>query len=217
MESTIQCHSYNNTVRDHVLGQLPAEAADGFEEHLYICDDCRAAVAQLEAAVTNLSSFLNINPLQKSEAPSGCIPHVVVVEDSLADVALIRATLRAHSAETSVSVANDGEEAIQLLQSLADARLEPDLILLDLNLPNRDGHEVLAFLRANPRLRTTPVAIFTSSDRPADVSKAYSMGADCYVLKGNDLDSFTHNVAAICSFWSSAGAALPASVAHAQR
>ena len=209
MQSTIECHNYHNTVRDHVLGQLPGEAADHFEEHLLLCEGCRNAVAQLEMAVTNLSSFLTINPLHKSDM-RGCIPQVVVVEDNLSDIALIKQTLRSHSAETNVTVANDGEEAIELLGSMANAGFEPDLILLDLNLPNRSGHDVLAFLRANPQLKTTPVAVFTSSDRPSDVKKAYSGGADCYVLKGNDLDSFTQSVTAICSFWSSAGAPLPA-------
>jgi CheY-like chemotaxis protein len=210
MQSTIECQNYPNTVRDHVLGQLPAEAADRFEEHLFLCDGCRSAVAHLEAAVTNLSSFLTIHPLHKSADSRGCIPQVVVIEDNLSDIALIQRTLREHSADTNVTVANDGEEAIQLLGSMAKAGFEPDLILLDLNLPNRDGHEVLAFLRSNPQLRATPVAIFTSSDRPGDVQKAYSMGADCYVLKGNDLDSFTESVTAICSFWSSAGTFMPA-------
>ncbi len=157
-----------------------------------------------------LSNFLTVNLQHKSADAQGCIPQVVIVEDNPADIALIQATLRGHSAETVTTVARDGEEAVQLLESMADRRLEPDLILLDLNLPNRDGHEVLAFLRAHARLRTTPVAIFTSSDRPEDRNKAYSMGADCYVLKGHDLDTFTQNVAAICSFWSTGGAALAA-------
>lgn len=208
MESTIQCNHYN-TVRDHVWGELPPETAEHFEEHLLLCDECRSAVAHLETAVMHLSSFLSINLPAKSQDTPGCIPQVLIVEDNLADIALIKATLRAHSANTNVCVAEDGDEAIRLLASMAYAGLEPDLILLDLNLPNRNGHEVLAYLRGNAKLKTTPVAIFTSSDRPADVKKAYSMGADCYVLKGNDLDSFTRNVAAICSFWSSAGAALP--------
>lgn len=207
MESILHCH-HHSTARDHVLGLLPAEAVNSFEEHLLLCEECRSAVGQVEGGVMHLSKFLDANLHRKSLDLRACIPQVVIVEDNPGDIALIQGTLRSHSAETATTVARDGEEAVELLESMADGGLEPDLILLDLNLPNRDGHEVLAFLRAHAKLRTTPVAIFTSSDRPEDRNKAYSMGADCYVLKGHDLDTFTQNVAAICSFWSSAGAAL---------
>lgn len=63
MQSTTECRNYHNTARDHVLGLLPAEAADHFEEHLFVCEKCRSVVAQLETAMTNLSRFLTTNPL----------------------------------------------------------------------------------------------------------------------------------------------------------
>jgi two-component system, chemotaxis family, response regulator Rcp1 len=126
---------------------------------------------------------------------------------------LIKQALREHSSKSTITVATDGEEAVQLLSSLGELHSGPALVMLDLNLPKRDGYQVLAFLRANPQLRTAPVAIFTSSERSVDVNKAFSLGAGCYVPKGNDLESFSRNVGAICSFWASAGAALPTAVA----
>lgn len=213
MELSIECQSCNSSIASHVLGQLPQDLSDRIEEHLLICEACRPGIDRFESAVKNLSVLVTGDPVGSSHDPDSYIPQVVVIEDNPADVTLIKRALQEHSSESSVTVATDGEEAVQLLGFMERLRSEPDLIMLDLNLPKRDGYQVLEFLRANPRLRTTPVAIFTSSDRPVDVNKAYSLGADCYVLKGHDLESFARNVGAICSFWSSAGATTPSAVA----
>jgi chemotaxis family two-component system response regulator Rcp1 len=213
LELSIECQNCNSAIASHVLGQLPVEISERIEEHLLVCEACRPSVDRFESAVKNLAVFVTADPLPKSHNAATYIPQVVVIEDNPADVTLIKTALREHLSESSVTVVTDGEEAVQLLGFMGRLRSEPDLVLLDLNLPKRDGYQVLEFLRANPQLRTTPVAIFTSSDRQVDVDKAYSMGADCYVLKGHDLESFARNVGAICSFWSSAGATVPAPVA----
>lgn len=209
MELSIECQNCNSAIASHILGQLPQDISDRIEEHLLICEACRPDVDRFESAVRDLSVLVTADPVPESKTDD-YIPKVIVVEDNPADVTLIKQALREHSSQSSVTVATDGEEAVQLLSFIDRLNSEPDLVMLDLNLPKRDGYQVLEFLRANPRLRTIPVAIFTSSDRPVDVNKAYSMGADCYVLKGQDLESFARNVGAICSFWSTAGADAPA-------
>lgn len=210
MELSIECQNCHSAIASHVLGQLPEEISERIEEHLLICEACRPSVDRFESAVKNLSVLVTAGSQEcLCRDTATYIPQVVVIEDNPADVTLIKQALQEHSSDSSVTVATDGEEAVQLLSFIGQLHTQPDLVMLDLNLPKRDGYQVLEFLRANPQLRSTPVAIFTSSNRPVDVHKAYSMGADCYVLKGHDLESFARNVGAICSFWSSAGAVMP--------
>jgi len=144
---------------------------------------------------------------RRAEQTERLIPsrNVLIVEDNPADVFLIKEAVRAYAPNTAVTVATDGEQALQLIKLVGSLSLTPpDLVLLDLNLPKVSGHKVLEFLRANPRLESTPVAVLSSSTWPSDVEKAYREGANCYIKKAKDLAGFNQSVAELCSSFLSA-------------
>ena len=119
-------------------------------------------------------------------------PNVLLVEDSAADVFLVRAALKKHKIDCNLSVIGDGEEVLRFIARIeSDAQLEPlDLVLLDLHLPKRDGAEILAQLRASERSGRTPVVVFTSSDSSSDRQKTEKHGPLYYFVKPISLDGF---------------------------
>jgi chemotaxis family two-component system response regulator Rcp1 len=124
------------------------------------------------------------------------------VEDSPSDVRLIREALKDATVPVQIMVARDGVEAIEhLKQSEIGQAVRPDLVLLDLNLPRKNGKEVLAEIKASPGLRQIPVLIMTSSRSDEDVAEAYSLNANCYITKPGDLREYVHVVRAIEDFW----------------
>jgi len=128
---------------------------------------------------------------------------ILLVEDNAADVRLTREALKDAKILNILHVARDGEEAMEFLcrkGKHADAP-RPDLVLLDLNLPRKDGREVLAEIKANEDLKRIPVVILTTSKSEEDVLKAYNLHANCYVTKPLDLDQFIRVVQAIEDFW----------------
>lgn len=128
---------------------------------------------------------------------------VLLVEDNPGDVRLTREALREGKMRINLHVASDGVEALDFLRSRgphADA-VRPDLILLDLNLPKKDGREVLEDIKADPALRFIPVVVLTSSQAEQDIRRAYDLHANCYVTKPVDLDQFFHVVRSIEDFW----------------
>jgi two-component system, chemotaxis family, response regulator Rcp1 len=134
---------------------------------------------------------------------SGRPVEILLVEDSPGDVKLTIEALRDAKVNNNLHVARDGEEAMAFLRregDHADAP-RPDLILLDLNLPRKDGREVLADVKSDPKLKRIPVVILTTSQSDDDVAQAYSLSANCYVTKPVDLDQFLRVVRAIDNFW----------------
>ncbi|HEU0012924.1 MAG TPA: response regulator [Longimicrobium sp.] len=128
---------------------------------------------------------------------------ILLVEDNPGDVRLTREALREGKVLHNLHVAQDGVEAVAFLRregKYADAP-RPDLILLDLNLPRKDGREVLQDIKAAPELRTIPVVILTSSEAEQDIVRAYDLHANCYVTKPVDLDQFITVVKSIETFW----------------
>lgn len=128
---------------------------------------------------------------------------ILLVEDNPGDVLLTQEALQEGKVANTVQWAKDGDEAIAYLTRqppYADA-LHPDVILLDLNLPRKSGHEVLAFVKSHPRLKRIPVVILTSSKAESDVLLSYEHYANCYVTKPVDLDKFMSIVHAIDHFW----------------
>jgi chemotaxis family two-component system response regulator Rcp1 len=102
-----------------------------------------------------------------------------------------------------MSVVGDGVEALAFLRregEYADAP-RPDLILLDLNLPKKSGHEVLAEIKTDEQLRHIPVVVLTASEAEQDITRAYDLHADCYITKSFDLDQFVMVVKSIEDFW----------------
>jgi chemotaxis family two-component system response regulator Rcp1 len=127
---------------------------------------------------------------------------VLLVEDSPSDVRLIREAMKETNLAIQITVAKDGVEAMDYLKScLRGEERRPDLILLDLNLPRKNGREVLAEVKGDPRLRQIPVVIMTSSRSDEDIAVAYSLNANCYITKPFELGQYIGVVQAIEAFW----------------
>jgi chemotaxis family two-component system response regulator Rcp1 len=128
---------------------------------------------------------------------------ILLVEDNPGDVRLTQEAFKYGRVLVNISVAVDGVEAVDFLKrhgKYADAT-RPDLILLDLNLPRKNGREVLEEIKADPDLRRIPVIVMTTSKAEQDVDRAYSLNANCYVSKPVDLDEFLNVVRSIEDFW----------------
>jgi CheY-like chemotaxis protein len=128
---------------------------------------------------------------------------ILLVEDNAADVRLTQEVFRDASMVNELHVARDGVEAMDYLHhqdDFADAE-RPDLVILDLNMPRKDGREVLAEMRADPELRSIPVAILSTSESEDDVTTSYELGANCFLTKPVSLEGFIEVVHAIESFW----------------
>ena len=124
---------------------------------------------------------------------------ILLVEDSEADALLVKEALDQVSDEHSVETVNDGEGALARLRSATATR--PDLVLLDLNLPRKDGRTVLAEIKSDETLKSIPVIVLTTSSAPADVAFAYLHSANSYVRKPLGLDALVEAAAAIRDFW----------------
>ncbi len=128
---------------------------------------------------------------------------ILLVEDNPGDVRLIQEALQDGKLLNRVATVTDGQKALAYLRkegSYAQAT-RPDLILLDLNIPRKDGREVLAEIKADPHLRSIPVVIVTSSQAEEDILRSYNTHANCYVTKPVDLEKFVAVVRAIEEFW----------------
>ena len=128
---------------------------------------------------------------------------ILLVEDSPADVLIAREALTEAKIINTVHVAEDGVEAMQFLRKedkFVDAP-RPDLILLDLNLPRKNGREVLAEVKADPELKTIPVVVLTTSSAEEDILRSYNLHANCYVVKPVEFDNFVKAVQSIREFW----------------
>jgi CheY-like chemotaxis protein len=128
---------------------------------------------------------------------------VLLVEDNPGDVRLTKEALKEGRLLNNVSVVGDGVEALSFLRRegrYAEAA-QPDLILLDLNLPKKDGREVLAEIKADPDLRRIPVVVLTTSSAEEDILKTYDLHANCYVTKPVDLEQFMRVIKSIEDFW----------------
>ena len=128
---------------------------------------------------------------------------ILLVEDNPGDVRLTVEALKEGKLRNHMSVAADGEEALAFLrrENGHAAAPRPDLVLLDLNLPRKDGREVLAEMKEDPDLRRIPVVILTTSKAEEDIARTYDLHANCYITKPVDLDQFITVVKSIESFW----------------
>jgi CheY-like chemotaxis protein len=128
---------------------------------------------------------------------------ILMVEDDPGDVRLTREALKGSKLLHSLNVVEDGVAALDYLRMVSpyEHAVRPDLVLLDLNLPKKDGREVLAAMKQDPALRTIPVVILTTSQAEEDVLRAYNLNANCYVTKPVDFDQFMRIVRTIEEFW----------------
>lgn len=128
---------------------------------------------------------------------------VLLVEDNPVDVRFTTKAIRAANPASEVALAEDGEEAMAYLRRQGKHReaKKPDLILLDLNLPLKDGREVLAEVKKDPELKRIPVVIFSTSQADPDVLTCYNLNANCYATKPFDLNEYNRVVREIHDFW----------------
>jgi two-component system, chemotaxis family, response regulator Rcp1 len=135
--------------------------------------------------------------------PGGRPIEILLVEDNPGDVRLTMEGLNEGKVRNNLNVVKDGVEALAFLRrkgEFADA-VRPDLILLDLNLPRKDGREVLADIKSDPDLKTIPVVVLTTSRAEQDVLHSYQLQANCYITKPVDLEQFITVVKSIEDFW----------------
>ncbi|HXN23766.1 MAG TPA: response regulator [Candidatus Dormibacteraeota bacterium] len=128
---------------------------------------------------------------------------VLLVEDSPGDVRLTQEAFKDAKVHINLHVALDGTEAMAFLRHEGEHANapRPDLILLDLNLPKKDGREVLGEIKGSPTLKSIPVVILTTSASETDILRSYLLHANCYITKPVDLDGFLKVVKSIDSFW----------------
>lgn len=142
---------------------------------------------------------------------SSTVFEVLLIEDNDADVHLTRLALESGSHPSHITVCKDGTEALTLLRGRnekADA-VRPHLILLDWNLPNLSGDQVLSLIREDSALNAIPVVVFTSSESEVDVNQAYQLGANCFVTKSMDLEQFFGVIRSVRDFWASSAGTAP--------
>jgi CheY-like chemotaxis protein len=134
---------------------------------------------------------------------NGAPVEILLVEDNPGDVRLTREALKEGTVLNNLNVASDGVEAMAFLrhQGRYAEALRPQLILLDLNLPRKDGREVLAEIKADGSLKRIPVVVLTTSGAEQDVFDSYELQANCYITKPIELDLFLETVRAMGEFW----------------
>jgi len=128
---------------------------------------------------------------------------ILLVEDNPGDVRLTTEVLKDAKLCNNIHVVGDGVEAVDFLYRRGDyhAAVRPDLILLDLNLPRKDGREVLEEIKADAGLKHIPVVVLTTSSAEQDILKSYALHANCYITKPVDLEQFAKVVSSIEEFW----------------
>lgn len=128
---------------------------------------------------------------------------ILLVEDNPADIDLIQESLRESKVLCKVNAVRDGEEAMDYLHQRNgyEDTVRPDIVLLDLNMPRKDGREVLSEIKQHPELKILPIIVMTSSSAEEDILRSYQLHANAYVTKPVDLESFDKIVHAIEDFW----------------
>lgn len=128
---------------------------------------------------------------------------ILLVEDDPVDAELTRESLKEAKVFVNLRVVDDGEKALSYLgrEGPYAGAARPDLILLDLNMPKKDGREVLRAIKGDETLRSIPVVVLTTSEEEMDIVKCYSLGANCYITKPVGLEEFIKVVRSLENFW----------------
>ena len=139
--------------------------------------------------------------MQRSK--TGRLVQILLVEDNPGDVGLTLEALKEATLPNKLTVVKNGADALSLLrrQGQHAGAARPDLILLDLNLPKKDGRKVLAEIKGDDNLKRIPVVVLTTSEDEQDVLESYNLHANCYIVKPLDLDRFITVVKSIEDFW----------------
>jgi CheY-like chemotaxis protein len=128
---------------------------------------------------------------------------ILLVEDNQGDILLTKEAFEESNKECEIFVVNDGQEAINFLEQIPPySNIEaPNLILLDINLPKINGHEVLKYIKSNSTLKKIPVIMLTTSSSEKDINECYSNYANCYITKPNDVADFFKIIENVNNFW----------------
>ena len=128
---------------------------------------------------------------------------ILLVEDNPGDARLAKEALKDSKLLNNIHHVVDGEQAIQFLRKEGDYQdaVRPDIVLLDLNLPRKDGREVLADIKNDPELQTIPVVVLTTSEAEQDIVQSYKLHANCYITTPVDLDKFLQIIDSMQDFW----------------
>ncbi|MBW3468578.1 response regulator [Arthrospiribacter ruber] len=129
---------------------------------------------------------------------------ILLVEDNEGDIVLTQEAFEMANIQSDMEVVRDGEQAISYLTKTAPFQdvPAPDLVLLDINIPRKNGHEVLKFIKENESLRQVPVIMLTTSSSQKDINEAYENHASCYIIKPVEVDAFLKVIVEIENFWS---------------
>jgi CheY-like chemotaxis protein len=125
--------------------------------------------------------------------------HILLVEDNEGDILLTTEMLEENEIIDKITVIRDGKLAIDFFETLQNP--PPDLVLLDINLPKKSGHQVLQFIKTNPNFNQIPVIMLTTSSAEKDISLAYEHYANCYITKPVEFSEFTTAISKIKDFW----------------
>ncbi len=130
-------------------------------------------------------------------------PRILLVEDNPGDIRLTQEAFKESSLDIQLDVVTDGEMAIDFLfkRNQFSSSIRPNIVLLDLNLPKKNGIEVLKEVKVDESLKKIPVIVLTTSDADHDISKAYSLHANCYILKPVDFDDFAKVIKLVELYW----------------
>jgi len=131
------------------------------------------------------------------------LPRILMIEDNPGDAFLFGRALRDAGFDHAMAVASNGDHALAMLRGDDQSGAFPcvDLVILDLNLPGKSGHEVLREIKGNPKLRAVPVIVFSSSEAESDMVEAYDLHANCYIRKPVGLDETLELAHRLASFW----------------
>jgi CheY-like chemotaxis protein len=129
---------------------------------------------------------------------------ILLIEDNSEDVRLVQEALKVSGNKSNLTIEDDGKNAVNYLINSESAlgATRPDLIILDLKLPGMSGRELLEFLKKDERFKTIPVVVMTDSDSVKEITEAYNLKANCYVIKPRDSALFMKYVISIDNFWS---------------
>lgn len=129
---------------------------------------------------------------------------ILLVEDNEGDIVLTQEAFDMANIQSDIAVVRDGEQAIKYLTKLDEheGSPDPDLVLLDINIPRKNGHEVLKFIKNSETLKHVPVIMLTTSSSEKDINTAYENHASCYIIKPVEVDAFLKVIVEIENFWS---------------
>lgn len=129
--------------------------------------------------------------------------YILLVEDNEGDILLTTEALEAGKIINRINVLRDGKQALDFLKGLTEENVKdwPDLILLDINLPKKNGHEVLQYIKSSETIRHIPVIMLTTSSAENDINQSYHNFANCYITKPVELNEFMDAIATIENFW----------------